>query len=125
MLSPRSRCFDAVPVPRALPKGATSCKAANLDCVYAFIAPPSLEELESRLRGRGTETDDKARAGAGRARARAATAAARPRLSAPRPALAPRTCAQITLRLANARKELEKKDESGFFDIVIGAPGAR
>lgn len=26
---------------------------------FIFIAPPSIEELESRLRGRGTETEEK------------------------------------------------------------------
>lgn len=34
-------------------------KKSSLDCKYAFIAPPSIEELEARLRGRGTETEDK------------------------------------------------------------------
>jgi guanylate kinase len=29
--------------------------------MFIFIAPPSLEALESRLRGRGTETEDKVR----------------------------------------------------------------
>jgi ribose 1,5-bisphosphokinase PhnN len=28
-------------------------------CSYIFIAPPSHEELERRLRGRGTESEDK------------------------------------------------------------------
>ncbi|MCR4688819.1 MAG: guanylate kinase [Saccharofermentans sp.] len=28
------------------------------DCVTIFILPPSMDELESRLRGRGTEADD-------------------------------------------------------------------
>jgi guanylate kinase len=34
-------------------------KTANLDCRYVFIAPPSFEALEARLRGRGTEDEDK------------------------------------------------------------------
>ena len=29
------------------------------DAVYIFIAPPSMQELERRLKGRGTETDEK------------------------------------------------------------------
>lgn len=29
-----------------------------MDCKYIFIAPPSMEELEKRLRGRGTETEE-------------------------------------------------------------------
>lgn len=28
------------------------------DCMSIFIVPPSMEELENRLRGRGTETED-------------------------------------------------------------------
>ena len=28
------------------------------DCTMIFIAPPSVEELERRLRGRNTETED-------------------------------------------------------------------
>lgn len=30
----------------------------NLDARFLFVAPPSLEDLEARLRGRGTETED-------------------------------------------------------------------
>jgi guanylate kinase len=40
-------------------QGVQSVKNSNIDCKYIFIAPPSMEELEKRLRGRGTETDDK------------------------------------------------------------------
>jgi guanylate kinase len=29
-----------------------------MDAAYVFIAPPSMEELERRLRGRGTEAED-------------------------------------------------------------------
>ena len=32
-----------------------------LDAVYCFILPPSMPELERRLRGRGTETEEKIR----------------------------------------------------------------
>ena len=64
-------------------QGATSCKKANLDCVYVFIAPPSFEELERRLRGRGTESEEKARA---RVHAPAQLARRRPaRLALPSP----------------------------------------
>ena len=34
-------------------------KKSKLDCKYLFIEPPSLTELENRLRGRNTETEDK------------------------------------------------------------------
>ena len=34
----------------------------DIDTVTIFILPPSMEELENRLRGRGTETDEKIRA---------------------------------------------------------------
>lgn len=36
-------------------QGARSVKASGLPAVFAFVAPPSLGELEARLRGRGTE----------------------------------------------------------------------
>ena len=34
-------------------------KSAQVDAAFVFIAPPSLVELERRLRGRGTETEEK------------------------------------------------------------------
>ena len=40
-------------------QGVQNVKKSSLDCEYIFIAPPSVEELESRLRGRGTETEEK------------------------------------------------------------------
>jgi hypothetical protein len=39
-------------------QGAEKVKASSLDALYLFVAPPSMEELESRLRGRGTEKED-------------------------------------------------------------------
>ena len=39
-------------------KGALNVKSAMPEAVLIFIAPPSLEELEARLRGRHTETED-------------------------------------------------------------------
>lgn len=39
-------------------KGALNVKSLMPDSVLIFIAPPSLEELESRLRGRHTETEE-------------------------------------------------------------------
>ena len=38
-------------------QGVQSVKASGLPCRYLFIAPPSLTELEDRLRGRHTESD--------------------------------------------------------------------
>lgn len=38
--------------------GALQIKNKIPDCVMIFIAPPSIEELERRLRGRNTETED-------------------------------------------------------------------
>jgi guanylate kinase len=38
--------------------GARNIRAAVPDAITVFLAPPSWEELVSRLRGRGTETDD-------------------------------------------------------------------
>lgn len=40
-------------------QGARQVKAKMPEAVSVFILPPSLEELERRLRGRGTETDEK------------------------------------------------------------------
>jgi guanylate kinase len=34
-------------------------KKSPLQCKYLFVAPPSLADLEKRLRGRGTEAEDK------------------------------------------------------------------
>lgn len=39
-------------------QGALQVKARMPQAVLVFIAPPSFEELESRLRGRGTETEE-------------------------------------------------------------------
>ena len=39
-------------------QGAELVKKSDLDAVYVFIAPPSMAELERRLRGRGTEKEE-------------------------------------------------------------------
>lgn len=39
-------------------KGFLQVKEACPDCVTIFIAPPSFEELQLRLRGRGTESEE-------------------------------------------------------------------
>lgn len=39
-------------------QGVRNVKKSSLDALYIFIAPPSMEELEKRLRGRGTETEE-------------------------------------------------------------------
>jgi len=39
-------------------QGVQKVKGSSLDPHYVFIAPPSKEELEKRLRGRGTETEE-------------------------------------------------------------------
>lgn len=39
-------------------QGGMMVKEKEPDTVMIFIVPPSMEELESRLRGRGTETED-------------------------------------------------------------------
>lgn len=33
-------------------------RRAGLKAIFVFVAPPSLEELERRLRGRGTESEE-------------------------------------------------------------------
>lgn len=40
-------------------QGVQKVKKSPLECKYLFIAPPSLEMLHARLRGRGTETEEK------------------------------------------------------------------
>ena len=40
-------------------QGVQKVKLSSLACKFIFIAPPSMAELESRLRGRGTEAEDK------------------------------------------------------------------
>ena len=39
-------------------QGVQNVKKADLECKYIFIAPPSMEVLEARLRGRGTEKEE-------------------------------------------------------------------
>jgi len=39
-------------------QGVRKVKESSLNPLYIFIAPPSREELEKRLRGRATETED-------------------------------------------------------------------
>ena len=39
-------------------QGVKSVKESGIPCKYVFIAPPSMVELETRLRGRGTETEE-------------------------------------------------------------------
>jgi guanylate kinase len=39
-------------------QGVEKVKASSLSPIYLFISPPSMEELEKRLRGRGTETEE-------------------------------------------------------------------
>ena len=40
-------------------QGALQIHEKRPDAIMIFVAPPSIEELESRLRGRGTEAEDK------------------------------------------------------------------
>lgn len=39
-------------------QGARQVRAAGVRAIFVFIAPPSMEELEQRLRGRGTENEE-------------------------------------------------------------------
>lgn len=39
-------------------QGARLVRQSGLRAVFVFIAPPNLEELEKRLRGRGTESEE-------------------------------------------------------------------
>ncbi len=42
-------------------QGAAQVMAQRTDCVSVFLCPPSLAELERRLRGRGTDTEERIR----------------------------------------------------------------
>ena len=42
-------------------QGVQSVKESGIACKYIFIKPPSMDQLEQRLRDRGTETEDKIR----------------------------------------------------------------
>jgi guanylate kinase len=65
-------------------QGCRQCRKANLEGVYIFVSPPSMDELEKRLRGRNTETEDK-----------------------------------IVKRLANAKAEMDAREEPGLFDFKV------
>jgi guanylate kinase len=39
-------------------QGVMNVKKSSLSPIYLFVAPPSMEELEKRLRGRGTEKEE-------------------------------------------------------------------
>jgi guanylate kinase len=39
-------------------QGAAQVREAGVDAIMIFLAPPTLDELERRLRGRGTESDE-------------------------------------------------------------------
>jgi guanylate kinase len=42
-------------------EGVKQVKKTDLDARVMFLSPPSVEELEKRLRGRGTETEESLR----------------------------------------------------------------
>ncbi|KAK4281870.1 hypothetical protein QN277_013316 [Acacia crassicarpa] len=39
-------------------QGAKSVRASSLEAIFIFVCPPSMEELQKRLRDRGTETEE-------------------------------------------------------------------
>lgn len=55
-------------------QGGLSVRAAMPDAVLVFVEPPSMEELERRLRGRGTEDEEQVRLRLANARAELAHA---------------------------------------------------
>lgn len=65
-------------------QGCRLVRERKLPAKFIFIAPPSMEELEARLRGRGTEDE-----------------------------------ATVLKRLANARTEMQARDEPGLFDAIV------
>jgi guanylate kinase len=65
-------------------QGCRLVRQRNFPAKFIFIAPPSMGELEKRLRGRATDNE-----------------------------------ASVLKRLANAKGEIDAKDEPGLFDFVI------
>jgi len=62
--TPRKQMQDAIDAGRDVffdvdELGARSIREKVPGCAVVFLAPPSLDELERRLRGRGTETEEK------------------------------------------------------------------
>ena len=39
-------------------QGASNVKRSDMNAYFLFIAPPSMKDLEARLRGRGTESEE-------------------------------------------------------------------
>ncbi|OIW23039.1 guanylate kinase [Coniochaeta ligniaria NRRL 30616] len=56
-----ARAQDKVVVLDIEMEGVKQVKKTGVDARYVFIAPPSVEELERRLRGRGTEKEESIR----------------------------------------------------------------
>lgn len=55
------KLFEANVILDIEPVGAFTVRKTRPDATLIFIAPPSMEELERRLRGRGTDSDEKIR----------------------------------------------------------------
>lgn len=55
---PTHLALSPSPAPPHRRPAAEQVRKAPLRAVFVFIAPPSLEELEARLRGRGTESEE-------------------------------------------------------------------
>ena len=53
-------------------------REASLNALFVFIAPPSDQELEKRLRGRGTESEEQIQQRMANAKAEISRQAARP-----------------------------------------------
>ncbi len=54
----RCRAHAAVRGAQAFTAPHLQVRRAGLNAIFVFVAPPSIEELEKRLRGRGTESEE-------------------------------------------------------------------
>jgi guanylate kinase len=90
-------------------EGVKQVKRTDLDARFLFLAPPSIEELEKRLRGRATETEESLTVW---------VSYHIPSL----PQLARLSAGNLTLlqkRLAQAKNELEYAAQSGSHDRTV------
>lgn len=56
-----AEAMQRLTIPVSYFQGVKQVKRTNLNARFLFLAPPSIEELERRLRGRGTETEESIR----------------------------------------------------------------
>lgn len=86
-------------------EGVKQIKRSGMDARYVFVAPPSEEELEKRLRGRGTEKEE----------------SVLKRLEQAKYALSGSGCTLDVGLLTESRLELEYSKTPGVHDLIVSA----